>query len=295
MTNEEEIRPFAILTDTTRCVGCEKCVKACRETNNLDPVDVPRRWKKRIDDLSSTRYTTIIRQPGNHFVREQCRHCVEPACVSACLVGALEKTPQGPVIYHRDKCMGCRYCLMACPYGIPRYDWEKPIPYIRKCDMCYDRLYDRLNDRLKEGGVPACVEACEQSGQKATIFGYRDELVDEADRRIRDNPGKYYMDKVFGKTEVGGTLVMYLSDISLDFLSFGQELTDQSLPKLTWAALSKVPPIIVGMGGLMTGLWWIVGRRMKLAEEATRSSMTANEAGQEPCKPTQSVEKGEEK
>jgi len=273
---------FAILTDTTLCIGCEKCVKACKRTNELGP-DVPRRWKKQIDDLSSTRYTTIIRKPENHFVRQQCRHCVEPACVSACLVGALQKTPEGPVIYDSDKCMGCRYCMMACPYGIPRYDWEKRVPYIRKCSMCYDRLTD--------GGVPACVEACEQ---KATIFGERDALIEEADRRIRDNPGRY-VNKVFGKAEVGGTSVMYISDIPLDFLSFNQQLTDKSLPDLTWAALSKVPPLIVGMGGLMTGVWWIVGRRMKLAEEAARSSTAACETDREACEPTQSLEKGEEK
>lgn len=251
---------FAILTDTTLCTGCQECVAACKLENELGK-DVPRRWKKRIDDLSSTRYTTILRRPGNHFVRQQCRHCVDPACVSACLVGAIQKTPQGSVIYDGDKCMGCRYCMLACPYGIPRYDWEKPIPYIRKCNMCHERV--------KDGGEPACVEACPE---KATIFGDRDELIEEAGRRIRDNPGKY-LDKVFGEFEVGGSSVLYISDIPLDFLAmkreFGDEpeLGDQPLPELTSAALSKVPPLIVGMGTLMTGVWWIIGRRIKLAKE----------------------------
>lgn len=279
--------PFAILTDTTLCTGCEKCVEACRKENNLGK-DVPRRWKSHIDDLSSTRYTTIVRckdedKPGVHFVRQQCRHCAEPACVSACLVGALQKTPEGPVIYDSAKCMGCRYCMVACPYGIPCYTWEAPIPYIRKCDMCYDRV--------KDGGQPACVEICPQ---KATIFGQRDALIAEAHRRIKDNPGRY-IDKVVGETEIGGTSVIYISDIPLDFLAFSPDLGDEPLPKLTWAALSKVPPLVMGVGAVMTGVWWIVGRRMKLAEEAARTEVPTEEIEQGPSEPEQSSDKHDEK
>jgi len=274
-------KTFAILTDTTLCVGCQRCVEACKQTNGLGP-DVARRWKRRIDDLSSTRYTTIVRRPGNHFVRTQCRHCLEPACASACLVGALQKTPEGPVIYDPDKCMGCRYCMMACPYGIPRYDWEKAVPCVRKCTMCYERI--------KDGGEPACVEACPE---KATIFGDRDELLDEAHRRIRDNPGKYHRNKVFGETEIGGTSVIYISEIDISeilvqFPAFNPELADQRLPDLTWAALSKVPPLALGVGGVMAGAWWIIGRRMKLAEEAARSRETARETQQELSEPAPS-------
>ncbi len=257
--------PYAILTDTTLCTGCERCVEACRDKNNLGD-DVPRRWKSRIDDLSSTRFTTIVRRrdeekPGIHFVRQQCRHCLEPACVSACLVGALQQPkdsegqPIGPVIYDGSKCMGCRYCMTACPFGIPRYTWENAVPYVRKCDMCYDRV--------SEGGQPACVEACPE---KATIFGQRGALIQKAHRRIKDNPDKY-IDKVVGETEIGGTSVIYISDIPLDFLAFKPELGDEPLPDLTWAALSKVPSLVMGVGSVMTGVWWIVGRRMKLAEE----------------------------
>ncbi len=129
---------------------------------------------------------------------------------------------------------------------------------------------------------PACVEACPE---KATIFGTREELLAEAHRRIEQNPGRY-SDKVYGETEVGGTSVIYISDIPLDFLGFKPNLGDKPLPELTWAALSKVPPLIVGMGGLMAGVWWIVGRRMKLAEEeqhvdAPESGETAEPAPEE--------------
>ncbi len=276
----------AILTDTTLCTGCEKCVEACRDKNDLG-ADVPRRWKSRIDDLSSTRFTTILRRrdeekPGIHFVRQQCRHCLDPACVSACLVGALRKTPEGPVIYDGGKCMGCRYCMTACPYGIPRYTWENAVPYIRKCDMCFDRV--------SEGGQPACVEACPQ---KATIFGQRDALIEEARRRIKDNPDKY-VDKVYGETEIGGTSVIYISDIPLDFLAFKPDMGDEPLPDLTWAALSKVPSLVMGVGAAMTGVWWIVGRRMKLAEDAAKARTRDEENKQGPSGPEQPSEEQKE-
>lgn len=246
---------MAILNDVTRCTGCERCVAACKEENQLAK-DVPRRWKQEIDALSSTRYTTVLRREKDRFVRQLCRHCLEPACVSACIVGALTKTVQGPVVYDPDRCMGCRYCMVACPYAIPRYDWEQPTPHVQKCTMCYPRL--------KEGRQPACVEACPY---EAALFGTREKLIAEARRRIEENPGRY-LPEVFGETEIGGTSVLYISDIPLDFLAFKPELGDEPLPQLTWAALSKVPPLVVGMGGLMTGIWWVVNRRMRLADEA---------------------------
>ena len=159
----------AILTDVTKCIGCLECVAACKATYSLK-MDLPKTWQKN-DGLSASNWTSVLQKPGDHYVRKQCRHCLEPACVSACPVGALSKTPEGPVIYDNDKCLGCRYCMMSCPYGIPRYDWDKPVPYIRKCIMCYQKIQD---GELKE---PACTNACPTS---ATIFGDRDELIKEA-------------------------------------------------------------------------------------------------------------------
>lgn len=245
----------AILTDTTRCTGCEKCVQACKRENKLGK-DVPRRWQVAIDDLSSTRFTTLVHRPGPRYVRKQCRHCLEPACVSACIVGALQKHPDGPVVYDTNRCIGCRYCMMSCPYGIPRYDWASAVPYVRKCTFC--------EPRLRVGKQPACTEACDK---QATLFGTREELLQEAHRRIEQQPDRY-VNTVFGETEVGGTSVLYISDISLDFLGYKPNLGDQPLGSLTWAALSKVPPMFFGVGGLMAGVWWVTGRRMKLAQEA---------------------------
>ena len=253
---------IAILNDTTRCTGCEKCVAACKEEYELGR-DRPWRAQGAVSDLSSTRYTTIVRRPDEHYVRQQCRHCLEPACVSACLVGAMQKTPEGPVVYDADKCMGCRYCLAACPYGIPRYEWDQRVPYVTKCTMCIDRV--------RQGDIPACVDACPE---EATLFGTRTELLAEAHRRIDENPGKY-QPRVFGEHEIGGTSVLYISDIPLDFLAWKPDLGTQPLPERTWAALHKVPPLMLGMGGLMTGIYWVVGRRMKLASEAATELETA--------------------
>ena len=173
--------------------------------------------------------------------------------MSACLVGAMQKTPEGPVIYDPERCMGCRYCLLACPYGIPRYDWDGPVPFVHKCTMCYHRL--------SEGGIPACVEACPQ---EATIFGERQTLLAEARRRLAANPDRY-VQRIFGEHEVGGTSVLYISDINLGFLGWKPDLGEQALPELTWASLKKVPPVILGVGGLMGGIYWTINRRMRLA------------------------------
>ncbi len=240
----------AILTDITKCIGCLKCVSACKKENKLE-MDVPRIWQKN-DGLSAENWTSIIHKPGNHYIRKQCRHCLEPACVTVCPVGALRKTETGAVVYDKKKCIGCRYCMMACPYGIPRYDWDEPVPYVRKCTLCYDKL--RNNQQ------PACTEACPE---KATIFGERDELLKLAHQEIKDNPNKY-INKVWGEFEIGGTSVLYLSDIDLGFLSYQTKLGTKSLPQTTTPAMKAVPYAFVGMGGAMLGLNWIINRRNKM-------------------------------
>lgn len=274
-THIDDNRVKAILTDTTKCTGCERCVEACRKTYNL-PRDRMWKWKKQIDSLSASRYTTIIRKPDNVFVRQQCRHCNEPACASACIVGALKKEETGAVTYDYGRCMGCRYCMMACPYGIPRYEWERVAPKVSKCILCHPRLL--------EGKQPACTEACPYG---ATIFGTRADMLAEAHRRIAAHPERYApagSPKVYGEHEVGGTSVLYLSSIPLDFLGWAPNLGDEPLPVLTWAALSKVPPTVLGVAGLMTGIYWIIGRRVQLqheaAEEAAREA-TARASEQE--------------
>lgn len=243
----------AILTDTTKCIGCNECVLACKKVNHLEN-DIPRRWDSD-DGLSARNWTSVIGRGDGDYVRKQCRHCLEPACVAACPVGAMHKTEIGAVIYDSSKCLGCRYCMMACPFGIPRYDWNLIVPYVRKCILCYDRI--------KVGGQPACTEACPS---KATIFGDRDELLAEAHHRIAATPRKY-VNRVWGESQVGGTSVLYISDIDLSFLTEGAHFKNEPLPHATRAAMESVPFAFLGMGGAMTGLFWIIGRRMKLQKE----------------------------
>ena len=244
----------AILTDTTKCIGCRECILACKREYRLDP-EIPRRWSSD-DGLSAQNWTAILQRPGGKFIRKQCRHCLEPACVSACPVGALRKTDEGAVIYDSSRCMGCRYCMMACPYGIPRYDWAQATPYVRKCILCYERII--------KGDQPACTQACPT---QATIFGSRDELLAEAHARLAKNPDQY-IQKVWGEKEIGGSQVLYISDVDLSFLTYNRPLGEKPLPQRTAAAMTAVPFAFVGVGSAMAGLSWLIGRRMMLKEKS---------------------------
>lgn len=239
-----------ILTDITKCVGCQKCIKACQEENNCSP-ERPGH-KARQEELFYTRWTTIVQKPDQHFIRKQCRHCLEPACVSVCPVAAMSKSPEGPVIYNKGRCIGCRYCMIACPYGIPRYEWDSLAPGITKCSMCYHRI--------KDGREPACTEICPE---KATIFGKRKKILSEAKKRIKENPGKYFP-QVIGEHEIGGTSVIYLSDIPLDFLTYKSEMGNLPPTDLSWKTLKLTPAIAGGVVFSMAGIQWIIQRRITI-------------------------------
>ncbi|MGW8283201.1 MAG: 4Fe-4S dicluster domain-containing protein [Gemmatimonadota bacterium] len=262
---------MSILTDVTKCIGCEKCVEACREQNHLPP-DKPWRWMKKITDLSSSRWTTIMRVQGDRgerFVRRHCRHCLEPACVEACIVGALQKTPEGPVIYDPDICIGCRYCMIACPFEIPRYSWEDRVPYVQKCNLCYERV-------KSEGRPPACVEACPT---EATIFGDREELLAEARRRLAAEPGKY-LQRIWGEHEVGGTSVLHISDVDINLTDLDRSIVDQTpMPERTFKVLHHMPTVFVQMAVVMGGIFWVIERRDRLSSERAAQAQKAAEAG----------------
>jgi Fe-S-cluster-containing dehydrogenase component len=142
------------------------------------------------------------------FVKKQCMHCVDPACVGACMIGALGKREFGIVSWDGSRCIGCRYCQMACPFGVPKFEWSKTAPKIRKCELCRHRLAD--------GKIPACCEVCPRS---AVIFGKYTDLLDEAHRRLAASPDKY-VPKVYGEHELGGTQVLYLSHVPFETLGF---------------------------------------------------------------------------
>jgi formate dehydrogenase iron-sulfur subunit len=247
---------IGILVDVTKCTGCSQCVHACVEANQLGP-DVPS-TQKTTDGLSADRWLAITRSPEGQPVRKSCRHCLEPACVSVCPVGAMYRTAEGAVIYDASRCMGCRYCMMACPFGIPRYEWDSAAPKVQKCTLCYQRLQNRQQ--------PACVEACPS---QALTFGDRDTLLKIAHSAIQKAP-QLYQPVVYGEYEAGGAALLYLSNIPLNFLNVHGSVDDEPWPEFTWNWLSKVPGLSLATAGLMTGLFWIIGRRIQ-AEEARQA------------------------
>jgi formate dehydrogenase iron-sulfur subunit len=262
-------KQMAILTDVTKCIGCDECVDACQKINKL-PKEKPWRWLKKITDLSSSRWTTVetvTGDVGTRFVRRQCRHCLEPACVEACIVGALQKTPEGAVVYDKDICIGCRYCMIACPFEIPRYSWEETIPYVQKCHMCYERVKN-------EGKEPACIEACPT---KATIFGEREDLLREAKKRIKADPDKY-IDRIWGEKEIGGSSVLYISDVPLNLTDLKEPITDSTpMPKRTFKVLRHMPTVFAGMAVAMGGIYWVIERRQKMNSIKNETNNTGDD------------------
>jgi len=248
-----------MLIDTTWCVGCLSCEDACREKNNLDDCNQ--------SDLSACKFTKVFER-GDYFVRKMCMHCNEPACASVCPVGALKKLSEGPVIYYEDKCIGCRYCMQACPFQIPTYEWAKALPRVRKCWFCYDKVL--------VGKKPACAEACPTG---ATTFGERNDLLVEARKRIAQNPGQY-QNHIFGEQEVGGTSMLYLAAVPFEKIGFKSGLIEKPLPLLTWNVLSKIPDFVMVGGTLLAGVAWIINRRMKLEDERIEAKK-ASEAERE--------------
>jgi formate dehydrogenase iron-sulfur subunit len=234
-----------MLIDTTMCVGCRSCERACKSANNL-PDSAPED-KEKLNDVTftvvETRAVPTKEDPkAVQPVKMQCMHCNNPACASVCPVGAFTKTADGPVVYDRDRCIGCRYCMMACPFGIPRYEWKSTTPYVRKCQFCAERQ--------AQGKLPACAEACPTGAVK---FGVRSELITEAKGRISAAPGKY-VNYIYGETEVGGTSILYLSRTPFDKLGFRTDLPTQAPPEATNEVMTKLPGVIVGAAALLGGI-----------------------------------------
>jgi formate dehydrogenase iron-sulfur subunit len=254
----------AILYDINLCIGCEACVDACKEVNGL-PAE-PR------DRLSSTSFTYLTDVGDDVYYRHMCMHCVEPSCASACPVGALQKTDVGPVTYDYDKCIGCRYCMVACPFSVPRYEWESNTPRVRKCEMC--------KQRTLEGGITACAEVCPT---EATTFGDRDELIATAWKRISGDPDSY-AHRVFGAEEVGGTCVLMIGPEKVLEAAFPLNLPNEALPELTWRVMERIPAAVGVAGVSLLGINWLIRRRMALASEngtATVDSAATDKLGHE--------------
>jgi len=259
---------FGVLVDTTECIGCRKCEYACKIAHDI-PTAGPDSYedksvyeiKRRPDDKNLTVVNAYDNKdnPGQPItVKVQCMHCDQPACLSACIVGAFSKNESGAVIWDEDKCIGCRYCMVACPFQIPAYEYSKPLePKVVKCDWCTDRLADNL--------LPACVDICPV---EALIFGKRSELIDVARKKIKSNPAKY-IDHIYGEYEVGGTSWMYLA--GRDYKNFDfPELSTHPAPGVSEAIQHGifayfVPP--VALYALLGGVMWITRQNSTEEEE----------------------------
>jgi len=259
---------MGVLVDTTVCVGCRNCEWACKEAHNLPAGNLDSHEDRKV--LETKRRPdhtalTVINEysPGKNSnlpldVKVQCMHCDHPACVSACIVGAFEKHENGTVTWDTDMCIGCRYCMAACPFQVPAFEYEKALnPQIMKCDFCFERT--------KEGKLPACVNICPA---EALTYGTRTELVKIARDRIKRNPDRY-VDHIFGEYEVGGTSWMYLANkefAELDFPKLGQKPAPGVSESIQHGIFAYfVPP--VSLYALLGGIMWISKRRKELDEE----------------------------
>jgi len=255
-----------VLVDTTLCIGCRKCEEACNRRNHLPRTaesfsdrEVLRTFRR----PSEKAFTVVNQFPGSPspdqaalpmtFAKVQCMHCLIPSCVSACIVGALTKAPDGAVVYNPTICMGCRYCLVACPFEIPAYEYFTPLtPKVRKCEFCTDRIKGT-------GANPACAAACPT---ETLVFGKRADLLAIAHKRLKDRPDRY-VQHVYGEHEVGGTGWLYLAGRPVT--QIGLLSLPERAPALRTEAIQhgifKYGILPVAFYGTLAGIMWYNRRR----------------------------------
>ena len=259
---------MGVLVDTTVCVGCRNCEWACKDAHNLLAGNLDSYENRKVlEEKRRPDHTalTVVNEysPGKNSnlpvdVKVQCMHCDHPACVSACIVGAFQKHENGTVTWDTDMCIGCRYCMAACPFQVPAFEYQKALnPMIMKCDFCFDRT--------KEEKLPACVSICPV---EALTYGGRNDLVKIARERIKRNPDRY-VDHIFGEYEVGGTSWMYLANkdfAELDFPNLGTKPAPGVSESIQHGIFAYfVPP--VSLYALLGGIMWISKRRKELDQE----------------------------
>ena len=262
----------AILFDAHLCTGCRGCQVACKQWNDREAEKTENTGSyQNPPRLSADTWLLMkfkeIEQPDGKvqfvFGRHACMHCHHPACASACPLEALHKTEDGPVLYRADRCFGCRYCMLACPFEIPTFEWDQNEiegPWIRKCNFCIDRL--------GEGKQPACVHTCVSGALK---HGDREELIAYARERIQKYPD-IYIDHIYGEHEAGGTSVMYISHVPFEELGLPTNLGDEPISENAEAAMFATPIAAAGLIAGLTGFYWIMKRRMKLGAHASGDS-----------------------
>jgi Fe-S-cluster-containing dehydrogenase component len=264
---------YGVLHDMTLCIGCRSCEEACNEVSNLP---APEKSFKDLTVLEENRRTsstaiTVVNKYENKrrtdhplFRKHQCNHCQEPACVSACFSKALKKTKEGPVVWDPALCVGCRYCMVACPFDVPAYEYDNAAsPRVVKCNMCYPLL--------QEGKEPACVEACPTG---ALTFGKREDLLKLARERIRKHPGRY-VDHIYGEHEMGGTDWLYLSAVPFEEVGMRTDLGETPAPLLSAGALNSIPLVVGLLPVALTGFYAMTKRKEKVARQETADAVSS--------------------
>ena len=285
-------KAVGLLYDGTLCIGCKACMAACKEANSMPaertplvsavgttenvwdaPLDLSGRTlnviKAYVDGDGSVKDREVN---GYAFTKFSCYHCADPSCVSACPVSAMKKDPvTGIVAYDKGKCIGCRYCVAACPFGVPRFTYDDPFPVISKCQLC--------KHRMAEGKYAACATVCPTG---ATIFGPVAELKKEVARRKALEPGKLasfpvstvnsndtlqfkaakYVDQVYGEKEIGGTQVLHMSAVPFEKLG-KPALAERSNASIAETYSETVYKGMVAPIALLAGLAFIAKRNTK--------------------------------
>jgi formate dehydrogenase iron-sulfur subunit len=295
MTSSAAAGPIrATLIDITNCIGCRACQVACKQWNEREGEETELEAELGFQNpatLSAKTYTLIAfhemenpQKPGgveSAFVMQRCLHCLEPACASACPTTALYRQADGPVTYDVDKCIGCRYCMLACPWDVPTAEWHSLAPKISKCTHCADRADQPLpiafngkslshdaSMRFAESiATPACVKACPAD---ALRYGTRDEMLALAHKRISDRPDKY-VDHIYGEKELGGTSVVYLSAVPFEKLGF-PKYGEKPFPAFTSVALGAVPPAVMTVGALLGATYAFFRKRVQAVADGSAAS-----------------------
>lgn len=189
------VKDKAMLNDSSRCIGCLSCVVACKKTNKLP--DAP----KYSPQTGGNTWTTVkaIRQENRVInTKFQCMHCTEASCISACPTGAAFKREDGIVLIDQETCVGCGYCVVACPFNVPGKSNETGTA--RKCTFC--------QERMEKGQITACAEACPAG---AILFGDSAELLAVAEQRAEYLKSNGLSNAtVYGENELGGLKVFYV-------------------------------------------------------------------------------------
>ncbi len=258
---------MGMLVDTTECIGCRKCEWACAHENGLSDAPVEGYEDETVFSdsrrMSADAFTVVNRYPNPEneekpiHVKSQCMHCLDPACASACIVGALRREDNGAVSYDAGKCMGCRYCMVACPFQVPAYEYENALtPKVQKCSFCFERV-------SKEGRIPACAEMCPTM---SLTFGKRSELLDVAREKIAADPDRYEP-HIYGEHEVGGTSWLYLAARPFDQLGF-LDVGDRPPPRLT----ETIQHSVFKYGALPAMLFGLLGVAMRTLDRGEKAA-----------------------